>query len=125
VLLIATHAAALAHAGDDAPAAKAASAAKPYAPRIAPASEEARLAMRSFRVPPGLAVELFAAEPLLANPVAFCVDEKGVFCVADTFRHGTGVTDNRSHMNWLDADLACRTVADRVVIEYLANLKAK
>ena len=34
--------------------------------------------MRSFRVPDGLAVELFAAEPLLANPVAFCIDEKGV-----------------------------------------------
>ena len=26
---------------------------------------------------PGLKVELFAAEPLLANPVAFCIDEKG------------------------------------------------
>jgi len=112
--LIASRAAALAQPGDDNPAAKVASPAKPYEPRIAQASEEARLAMRSFRVPPGLAVELFAAEPLLANPVAFCVDEKGVFYVAETFRHGAGVTDTRSHMNWLDADLACRTVADRV-----------
>jgi len=125
VFLIATHVAALAHAGDDAPDAKSASEAKLYAPRIAPASDEARLAMQSFRVPSGLAVELFAAEPLLANPVAFCVDEKGVFYVAETFRHGAGVTDTRSHMNWLDADLACHTVADRVEIEYPANLKAK
>jgi quinoprotein glucose dehydrogenase len=62
----------------------------PYAPRIAPASEEARRAMRSFRVPGSLEVELFAAEPLLANPVAFHVDEKGVVYVAETFRHGAG-----------------------------------
>ena len=89
---------------------------QPYAPRIAPASEEAKRAMRSFRVPGGLAVELFAAEPLLANPVAFCFDEKGVVYVAETFRHGAGVTDTREHMNWLDDDLASRTVADRVAM---------
>ena len=62
--------------------------------------------MRSFRVPAGLEVELFAAEPLLANPVAFSIDEKGVAYVAETFRHGAGVTDTRNHMNWLDDDLA-------------------
>ena len=33
--------------------------------------------IRTFRVPAGLKVELFAAEPMLANPVAFCIDEKG------------------------------------------------
>ncbi len=49
----------------------------PYDPKIAPASEEARRAMRSFRVPAGLEVELFAAEPLLANPVAFCIRREG------------------------------------------------
>ena len=72
--------------------------------------------MRSFRVPKGLSVELFAAEPLLANPVAFCIDEKGVFYVAETFRHSAGVPDTRGHMNWLDADLASRSVADRVAM---------
>jgi quinoprotein glucose dehydrogenase len=94
------------------------SAARPqeYNPLVAPASDSAQRAMRSFSLPKGLAVELFAAEPLLANPVAFCVDEKGVFYVAETFRHGTGVTDTRDHMNWLDADLASRTVADRVAM---------
>jgi quinoprotein glucose dehydrogenase len=85
-----------------------------YSPLIEPASGGASLAMQSFSIPKGLNVELFAAEPLLANPVAFCIDEKGVFYVAETFRLGTGVTDTREHMNWLDADLACRTVADRV-----------
>ncbi|MGP0062426.1 MAG: PVC-type heme-binding CxxCH protein [Isosphaeraceae bacterium] len=89
---------------------------QPYAPRIAPASDEPIRAMRSFRVPAGLTVELFASEPLLANPVAFAVDEKGVFYVAETFRHSDGVTDTRNHMNWLDDDLASRTVADRVAM---------
>jgi quinoprotein glucose dehydrogenase len=87
-----------------------------FNPRIAPASDEAKQAIKTFRVPSGLVVELFAAEPLLANPVAFCFDEKGAVYVAETFRHGAGVTDTRSHMEWLDDDLACRTVADRVAM---------
>ena len=89
---------------------------QPYSPPVAPASDQAKRAIRSFRVPSGLTVELFAAEPLLANPVAFCIDEKGVVYVAETFRLNAGVTDTRGHMNWLDDDLACRTVADRVAM---------
>src|SRR5262249_51036215 len=101
----------------DAPQASGASAqSKPFDPAIAPASDQGAHALRSFRVSEGLKVELFAAEPLLANPVAFCIDEKGVVYVAETFRLGAGVTDTRNHMNWLDADLACRTVADRVAM---------
>src|SRR5262249_50360653 len=96
--------------------APAAGPARSYEPAIAPASEEAQRAMRAFRVPPGLAVELFAAEPLLANPVAFCIDEKGVVYVAETFRRNAGVTDPREHMSWLDDDLASHTVADRVAM---------
>ena len=87
-----------------------------YAPKIAPSSDEANRAIRTFRVPAGLKVELFAAEPMLANPVAFCLDEKGVVYVAETFRLGAGVTDTRGHMDWLDDDLASRTVADRVAM---------
>src|ERR1035438_6357073 len=99
--------------GDDAQPEKGGSQARAYEPKIAPASDEGKKAIRSFRVPAGLTVELFAAEPHLANPVAFCIDEKGVAYVAETFRHSDGVTDTRSHMNWLDDDMACRTVADR------------
>ncbi|MFI5454132.1 MAG: PVC-type heme-binding CxxCH protein [Isosphaerales bacterium] len=103
-------------AGDETTAAGNGSQAKPYDPPIVPASDEAKRAIRSFHVPAGLTVELFAAEPLLANPVAFCLDEKGVVYVAETFRLNEGVTDTRGHMDWLDADLACRTVADRVAM---------
>src|SRR5262249_9928707 len=60
---------------------------------------------------------VYAAEPMLANPVCFAFDEKGRLYVAETFRHYAGVTDNRNHMKqrktWLDEELACRTVADR------------
>ncbi len=91
-------------------------AAKPYSPKIAPASGEAEQAIKRIRVPGGLKVSLFAAEPLLANPVCFCVDEKNRFYVAETFRLHAGVTDIRGHMNWLDDDLACRTVEDRVAM---------
>lgn len=87
-----------------------------YAPAIAPASDHAERMRKRIRVPQGYQVELFAAEPLLANPVAFCTDEQGRFFVAETFRHHAGVTDNRNHMDWLDDDLASRTVADRVAM---------
>src|SRR5262249_13106991 len=52
---------------DQAKPAPSGSRAKSYNPLIAPASDAAKQAMRSFRVPGGLKVELFAAEPLLAN----------------------------------------------------------
>jgi quinoprotein glucose dehydrogenase len=78
--------------------------------------------MEQIRIPSGLKIELFAAEPLLANPVAFCFDEKGRCFVAETFRIQQGVTDNRDHMDWLDDDLASRTVADRVAL-YRKHLK--
>src|SRR5687768_7925125 len=86
------------------------------APGVFPASDEAETAIRRFRVPKGFKVELVAAEPLLANPVAFCVDHQGRFYVAETYRLHAGVTDIRGHMNWLDADLASRSVADRVAM---------
>src|SRR5579884_1113508 len=89
---------------------------KPYSPRIAAASDEPARALKRMRLPKGIEASLWAAEPLLANPVAFCFDEQGRCYVAETFRLGHGVTDNRSHMYWLDDDLASRTVADRVAM---------
>jgi len=95
-------------------AAESKSAAAKYSPYVAPPSEEGELAIKRFRVPKGFKVELVAAEPLLANPVAFCIDEHGRFYVAETFRLHSGVTDIRSHMNWLSDDLASKSVEDRV-----------
>jgi quinoprotein glucose dehydrogenase len=95
---------------------------KSYRPRVAAASDEAAKAIKRMRMPSGMEAKVWAAEPLLANPVAFCFDEKGRCYVAETFRLHAGVTDNRGHMYWLDDDLASRTVADRVAM-YRKHLK--
>jgi quinoprotein glucose dehydrogenase len=89
-------------------------------------SQEARLSTSRIQLVEGqgLKVELHAAEPLLANPVAFCFDPQGRIYVAETYRLHQGVTDNRSHMNWLDDDIACQTVADRDA-KYRKHLKSR
>ncbi len=88
--------------------------AAPYVPKIAPASNEGERALEAFKLPEGMVGSLFAAEPMMANPVAFAIDEKGRVYVAETFRQQHGVEDNRYHMNWLHDDLALQTVEQRV-----------
>jgi quinoprotein glucose dehydrogenase len=85
-----------------------------YAPYVAPASEEGVEAIAKMKAPEGFHVKLWAAEPLLANPVAIHVTNKGEAYVAETFRIKSGVDDIRDHMDWLDDDVAARTVEDRV-----------
>jgi quinoprotein glucose dehydrogenase len=89
---------------------------KPYAPHIEAASPAGEQAIKSFKIPTGWTPKLFAAEPMLANPVAFTVDHQGRVFVAETFRQnaGTGVEDNRGHSEWLDDDLRAQTVQDRI-----------
>ncbi|MBN9122026.1 MAG: HEAT repeat domain-containing protein [Planctomycetes bacterium] len=60
----------------------------------------------------GVKVEVWAAAPLMANPVSFCFDEKGRAFVAETTRFDHGVPDTRGHMKWLDEDLANRSIDD-------------
>ena len=81
---------------------------------VAPASDEGRRAMAAYKPAPGLEIELAAAEPLLCNVVAFSVDGLGRVHVNETFRINDGVFDTRNYMQWKDADLALRTVAERV-----------
>jgi quinoprotein glucose dehydrogenase len=88
----------------------------PYEAKVAPASKEAETVMQRISVPADLKISLWAAEPMLANPVCFCFDERGRMFVAETFRLHDGVTDIRGHMDWLNDDLACRTVADRLAM---------
>jgi len=85
-------------------------------PQIAPASNAGEEAIKKMRLPEDLTAELFAAEPMVANPVALCADEKGNVYVAETFRIEKGVFDIRHHMDWLEDDLASKTVADRVAM---------
>src|SRR3954469_25725561 len=91
--------------------------------KVAPASNGGEMAMKGFVLQPGFKVEIFAAEPHLANPVAFTVDDQGRFYVAETFRLHAGVTDIRGHMSWLDEELAGTSVEQRV--EYMSQNEAK
>lgn len=85
-----------------------------YDPPIQPPSGEAERALSAFRVPEGMTASLIAAEPDLANPVAFWIDEQGRYWVCETFRQGNGVVDNRGRDYWLLDDLAAQTVEDRI-----------
>jgi len=87
----------------------------PREPRVAAASDEAGAAASTFGLPAGFAAEAWAAEPLLANPVAFSIDEQGRVYVCEAFRAHKGVGDNVriADERWLDADLANDTVDER------------
>ncbi|HEU5077952.1 MAG TPA: HEAT repeat domain-containing protein [Opitutaceae bacterium] len=82
-------------------------------PIVDPASDAAQQAIQRFKVPDGLKVSLWAAEPMLANPVAFTFDEKGRLFVSETHRYRTSVLDIRGYMGMLEGDLASRTIEDR------------
>jgi quinoprotein glucose dehydrogenase len=82
----------------------------------APARGSPEESLLQIRVAGGLKPEVWAAEPLLENPVAFCFDETGRVFVAEAHRLHSGVTDTRSHMYWMEDDLANRTVADEVAM---------
>lgn len=84
-------------------------------PPVQAASEEGLQTLAAMRLAEGWKRELFAAEPLVANIVAFDVDPQGRLYVAESFRQDRGVTDNRGHdETWLLADLAAQTVQDRI-----------
>jgi quinoprotein glucose dehydrogenase len=87
-----------------------------YSPHIHGPSKEAEAALSLFHLPEGMRGSVWAAEPMLANPVSFCFDEKGRCYVAETFRLGHGVPDNRDHPEWVDDDLASRSVEDRIAL---------
>ncbi|MFQ3650558.1 MAG: glucose dehydrogenase, partial [Gemmataceae bacterium] len=92
-----------------------------YPAQVAPASQDYQKAIKAVRLPSGMTIELWAAEPMLANPVAFALDQRNRVYVAETFRLHQGVTDIRGYLDpkgnyWLDEDLACRTVEDRIAM---------
>ena len=85
-------------------------------PVLAPASREAEARIRQFKLVPGLKVSLWAAEPMLANPVAFSVDERGRVFTSETYRYRTSALDIRHYMFMLEDDLASHSGADRLAV---------
>lgn len=67
-----------------------------------------------FKVPTGMKVELFAAEPQLASPVAIGLDEKNRVFVAEEYRFNRGTEENRTRPFLLDDDLQIKTLEDRL-----------
>ena len=88
-------------------------------PPLPDGSAAAKKHMAGFRVPQGMKIELFAAEPLLSSPVAISVDEKGRVYVAEEYRLGHGAGENRGNPAfnfsfWLDDELQLKTTDDRL-----------
>jgi len=83
------------------------------APAQRPASDDPLKAMKLFRPAEGITVDLFAAEPMLGNPVAICLDNEGRVFVSETYRYRTSTLDIRHYMFMLEDDLASRTIEDR------------
>jgi len=75
---------------------------------------EQEAAQKKLKLAPGVQASLWAADPLLANPVAISVDEKGRVYVAECWRRHTSTLDIHMRKEWLDDDLACRTHADQI-----------
>ena len=108
-LTLATHFSGTSHADDSKQRPE------PEMPKLAEKSADAATAIGSFKRPAGMTCELFAAEPMVGNPVAFTIDNRGRVVVCESYRQENGVTDNRGHdEKWLSADLAAVTVADRI-----------
>lgn len=101
--------------------------AQEYSPPIAEASADAELALQTFVIPEGVQGSLLAAEPKVANPVAFYVTNDGRVYICETFRQQKGVEDNRSHMEWLNNDLRLQSVEERLAMfkKYLGADVAK
>ena len=87
-----------------------------YRPKIAESSKDAELALKGFVLPEGMKGSLWAAEPMVANPVAFTITNDGRVIVCETFRQEVGVEDNRNHSNWLENDLQLETVEERAAM---------
>ena len=88
--------------------------------RAAADGDAPEAALKKMSVAPGLQAEVWAAEPLLENPIAFSFDHLGRAFVAVTHRRRTSTPDIRKHDDWRIENLALRTVEERI-----AFLKSK
>ena len=82
-------------------------------PVLQPASGEAEIALQTIDAPYDLELSVFAAEPLMANTVAFTFDEQGRAYLSETHRTASSVIDMRWYPTAVETDLASRTVEDR------------
>ena len=85
-------------------------------PTLPEGTDAALKVIAGLKPPAGMKVELFAAEPKLASPVAIALDEKGRVFVAEEQRFNRGTEENRSSSWLLEDDLQVRTLDDRLAM---------
>ena len=83
-------------------------------PELPDGTDVATNRIPAFKVPVGMKVELFAAEPKLASPVAIGLDERNRVFVAEEYRFNLGTEENRTRPFLLDDDLQIETLDDRL-----------
>ena len=83
-------------------------------PELPDGTDAAARRISSFKVPDGMKVELFAAEPRLASPVAIGLDERNRVFVAEEYRFNLGTEENRTRPFLLEDDLQIQTLDDRL-----------
>jgi len=83
-------------------------------PAVSQETPENEAARRKLKLAEGVQASLWASDPLLANPVAISLDEKGRIYVAECWRRHTSTLDIHMRKEWLDDDLACRTHDDQI-----------
>ena len=79
-------------------------------------TEAARRAIAGIRVPDGMRMEVFAAEPQVSSPVAICLDEKGRVYAAEEYRFNRGTPENRSQAFLLEDDLQIDSLEGRLAM---------
>ena len=75
----------------------------------------------SYKLPDGMRVELFAAEPKLGSPVAIGLDETNRVFVAEEYRFNRGTQENRNNaalktLYFLEDDLQIQSLDDRLKV---------
>jgi len=89
-------------------------AATPVAAQKQEGKQETKQEATPVIVPDGFKIEIFAKEPLVADPVAIDMDSQGRIFIAESERQERGIEDNRSSPFWLMEDLTAQTVEDRL-----------
>jgi hypothetical protein len=82
-------------------------------PELPDGTAEATRRIPTFKVPDGMKIELFAAEPKLASPVAIGLDERNRVFVAEEYRFNLGTEENRTRPFLLEDDLQIQTLDER------------
>lgn len=87
--------------------------ADPNPPTAGSRNDVVEQARSRLSVAPGLRVEAWATEPLVQDITSMDFDGSGRAYVVETGRRRTSVFDIRNFKDWVEDDLALRTVEDR------------